>query len=117
MKGSLITLSCDCGNVSRLRYGEHWRCERCGRRWNTADIPAEEYWGIMREMRRFRLTAISAAVVLGVSFALLTFLVSQRLFLLLPVVLAGWYIFYMPQWRRRVRRRARNLPTWQLKSE
>ncbi len=117
MKGSRITLSCDCGNINHLSYGERWQCERCGRRWNTADIPAEEYWGIMREMRRFRLTAIAAAVVIGVSFALLTFLVAQRLFLLLPVVLAGWYIFYMPQWRRHVRRRARNLPVWQLKSE
>ena len=44
-------------------------------------------------------------------------LVSQSLALLLPVVLAGWYLFYMPLWRAKVRRRARSLPTWQLHPE
>lgn len=117
MKGSRITVRCDCGNVSYVPYGDRWQCERCSRRWNTAQIPADEYWSIMREMRRFRVTAIGVAVVLGVTFALLTFLVSQRIFLLLPVIIAVWYILYMPHWRRRVRRRARNLPTWQLRPE
>ncbi len=92
-------------------------CEQCRRRWNTAQIPSEEYWGIMREMRRFRLTAILAALVLGVTFALLAFLVAQKLMLLLPVVIAAWYLIYMPRWRRRVRRRARSLPTWPLRPE
>jgi hypothetical protein len=36
---------------------------------------------------------------------------------MLPVVLAGWYLFYMPLWRAKVRRRARSLPTWQLHPE
>jgi cobalamin biosynthesis protein CobD/CbiB len=71
----------------------------------------------MREMRRFRIGAIAAALVLCVTFGLLTFLVAQKLLLLLPVIMAGWYLFYMPRWRRRVRQRARNLPTWQLHPE
>jgi hypothetical protein len=28
-----------------------------------------------------------------------------------------WFIWFMPWWRRRIRRRARNLPTWQLTPE
>lgn len=103
--------------MRHVPYGQRWQCERCGRRWNTAQIPAEEYWGIMREMRRFRLAAIGVALVLGVTFALLAFLVAQSLLLLLPVLLAGWYIWYMPWWRRKVRRRARSLPKWQLHPE
>lgn len=117
MKGALITISCDCGRVARVSYGDRWTCEQCRRRWNTAQIPSEEYWGIMREMRRFRLTAILAALVLGVTFALLAFLVAQKLMLLLPVVIAAWYLIYMPRWRRRVRRRARSLPTWSLRPD
>lgn len=117
MKGALLTVRCDCGRVARLSYGERWQCEQCGRRWNTAQIPADEYWGIMQEMRRFRLTAILAALVIGVTFVLLTVFVAQKFMLLLPVVLAGWYLIYMPRWRRRVRQRARNLPTWQLRRE
>jgi hypothetical protein len=71
----------------------------------------------MREMRRYRIVAIGAALVIGITFALLAFLVSQRLLLLFPIVMAGWFLLYMPRWRRRVRQRARSLPAWQLKPE
>jgi hypothetical protein len=117
MKGARVTVTCDCEAVRRLAYGERWTCEGCGRRWDTNQIPAAEYWGIMREMRRYRLVAIGAALFLGITFALLAFLVSQRLLLLMPIVMAGWYLLYMPRWRRRVRQRARSLPAWQLHPE
>jgi Flp pilus assembly protein TadB len=117
VKGPPITIRCECGETRQVPYGERWTCETCGRRWNTGQIPAAEYEGILREMRRFRMTAIAAAVVLGVGFTVLALTVSQSLFLLLPAVLAGWYIWYMPMWRRKVRRRARSLPTWQLEQE
>jgi hypothetical protein len=71
----------------------------------------------MREMRRYRMVAVGAALALGITFALLAFLVSQRLLLLMPIVMAGWYLLYMPRWRRRVRQRARSLPAWQLDPE
>jgi hypothetical protein len=112
-----MTVTCDCEAVRLLAYGERWTCEGCGRQWDTNKIPAAEYWGIMREMRRYRLVAIGAALGLGVTFALLAFLVSQRLLLLMPIVMAGWFLLYMPGWRRRVRRRARSLPAWQLDPE
>jgi Flp pilus assembly protein TadB len=117
MREPPITIRCDCGETRQVPYGERWECEGCGKRWNTAQIPADEYHGILREMRRFRLSAIGFAVVIAVVFVASAVLVSQSLFLLLPVVLTGWYIFYMPLWRRRVRRRARSLPTWQLHPE
>ncbi len=117
MKGPPITIRCECGETRQVPYGERWTCERCGRSWNTAQIPAEEYEGILREMRRFRLSAIAAALVLGVGFTIVALIVSQSFFLLLPVVLTAWYIWYMPLWRRKVRRRARSLPKWQLTPE
>ena len=117
MRGPPITVRCECGRVERVPYGDSWTCEGCGRRWDTNQVPAAEYWGIMREMRRYRLVAIGAALALGVTFALLAFLVSQRLLLLMPIVMAGWYLLYMPRWRRRVRQRARSLPAWQLHPE
>jgi hypothetical protein len=64
----------------------------------------------MRQMRRLGLVAIGAALVLGVTFGLLAFLVVQRLLLLLPIIMAGWYLLLMPRWRRRVRQRARKPP-------
>ena len=100
-----------------MPYGETWQCETCGRRWNTSQIPRDVYWGIMREMRNYRLVVIGIALGLGILFALLALLVAERLFLLLPVVLAFWFIWFMPWWRRRLRTRARNLPSWQLTPE
>jgi hypothetical protein len=111
MKGALITVRCDCGEVKYLAYGEEWLCEKCGRRWNTSQIPADEYWGIMKEMRRYRLNVMGvAAIVLGLTLGI-------QFFMLMPVVLGFWFIVYMPRWRQKVRRRSRSLPTWKLHPE
>jgi hypothetical protein len=117
VKGPPITVSCHCGEARHVPYGETWECEECGRRWNTAQIPADVYWGIMREMRKYRLLVIGIALALGLGFGLLAFLVAERLILLLPIVLAFWLIWFMPWWRRRIRARARSLPTWKLEPE
>jgi hypothetical protein len=98
-------------------YGEVWECESCGRRWNTAQIPAGEYWGLMGDMRRMRFAVIGIAFALTAIFGLLALLVAESLLLLLPPVLAGWFIWYMPWWRRKVRRRARDVPKWNLRPE
>jgi hypothetical protein len=117
MRAPPITVACECGEMKHVPYGETWVCERCGRRWNTNQIPADEYWGILRDMRRLRLGVIGIAVTLAVVFGLLALFVAESLFLLLPLVLGGWFIWYMPWWRRKVRRRARNLPKWNLRPE
>jgi hypothetical protein len=117
MKGPPITIACDCGEMKQVPYGETWQCEQCGRRWNTNQIPSEEYWGILKDMRRLRLSVIAIALGLTLVFGLLALFVSQSLLLLLPVVLAGWFIWYMPFWRRKVRRRARSTPKWNLHPE
>ena len=117
MKGPPITVSCHCGEARHVPYGETWRCEKCGRRWNTAQIPEEAYWGIMREMRNYRLVVIGVALGFAIVFGLLALFVAESLFLLLPLVLMFWFIWFMPWWRRRIRRRARSLPQWQLTPE
>jgi hypothetical protein len=103
--------------MKHVAYGETWECESCGRRWNTNQIPAEEYWGLLRDMRRLRLSVIAVAVGMSLIFGLLGIFVSQSLFLLLPIVLPIWFILYMPWWRRRLRQRARSSPKWSLRPE
>lgn len=71
----------------------------------------------MREMRRYRLVVVAIALGLAVVFGLLALFVAQNLILLLPVVLTFWFIWFMPWWRRRIRRRARSLPSWRLHPE
>jgi hypothetical protein len=117
VKGPPITVSCHCGEVRHVPYGETWACETCGRRWNTTQIPADAYWGIMREMRNYRLVVIGVALGLAFVFGMLALFVAESLFLLLPLLLMVWFIWFMPWWRRRIRRRARNLPSWRLTPE
>ncbi len=117
MRGPPITVRCDCGEIAYLPYGDRWQCPRCNRKWDTNQIPSEEYWGIIREMRRYRLNVITAALVMAAVMLILGRFLGARVFPL-GIVLAGVFsIFYMPRWRRRVRTRARSLPTWQLRPE
>jgi len=117
MRGAPVTVKCDCGHLHHVAYGEVWTCPECARRWDTSQIPANEYWGIMREMRRYRLQVIAAALVIGGGFAILAATTGTRAIAITPIIMGGWCFFFMPRWRRRVRARARNLPRWQLHPE
>jgi hypothetical protein len=117
MRGAQITVRCDCGTIGYVPYGERWECSGCQRRWNTGQIPAEEYWGIMRDMRRLRFSAIGTALVVMVPILLLSAFAGVRMLLLLPLLMSFWFLFYMPRWRRQVRKRARSLQRWQLRPE
>jgi hypothetical protein len=117
VKGARITVKCDCGAVNYLDYGDTWKCDRCRRRWNTNQIPPEEYWGLMREMRDARVKVMGAGVTFGVAVLVLAVVVSHAFLVLLPVVFGGWYLVYMPRWRKRLRLKARAAPTWTLRPE
>ena len=117
MRGAEITVRCDCGGIGYVPYNQRWPCPKCGRTWNTGQIPAEEYWGIMREMRRLRLSVMGTALALVVPIAALVPLAGLRILVLLPLVMSFWFMFYMPRWRRRVRERSKTLSKWQLRPE
>lgn len=100
-----------------MPYGETWTCEKCGRRWNTQQIPEDEYLGRLRRMRRVRaepaaLLAFGAAV-----FVPLILFVDAGFVLLAGVVAFAFIIFYMPVWRRRARRAVDDAPRWELRPE
>ena len=117
MRGPAITVTCRCGEREQVPLGETWQCESCGLRWNTSQVPVDEYRRILRDMRRARLVVIGVAVGITAVFGLLALTVSEGLFLLAPVLLAAWFILYMPLWRRRLRARTRSLPAWELHPE
>src|SRR5437868_6421287 len=81
-----ITIKCDCGETRDVAYGERWGCETCGRSWNTQQIPAEEYAGLLRRVRRHKLEALAmTAISAGVMVPLIV-VVSSRFLLLVPMV-------------------------------
>lgn len=110
-------MKCDCGQVNYLDYGERWTCPSCGRRWNTQQIPADEYWGIMHDARRQRVAMMLVAIGLAVGFVVLGIAMGPAVWGFSPIVIAGWFLLLMPRWRRRLRIHARTLPRWQLTPE
>jgi hypothetical protein len=117
MKGPPITVSCECGRSRLVTYGDTWTCEECGRRWDTNQIPEADYEGLLRRVRRYRLEILSLAfVVLAVFIPLIVF-VNQKFVFVAAIAAFAWMFVYMPFWRRRVRRAAREAPTWNLRAE
>ena len=71
----------------------------------------------MLEMRRYRLQVMGAAIAVAIGFVVLGVLMGPRIWLLAPVVITFWLLVFMPRWRRKVRAKARSLPTWKLRPE
>ena len=46
--GPPIAVTCECGEKHDAAYGEVWACERCGRRWDTNQIPRAQYEVVRR---------------------------------------------------------------------
>ena len=107
-----ITVKCECGETEYLAYGERWQCERCHRSWDTNQIPAAEYDGLLRRMRRYRLEALALAAVLAAILVPLIVLVNQALVFAVPAIAAVWLFLYLPMWRPRTRRAAATSPRW-----
>ena len=112
-----ITISCECGEKRDVPWGERWQCETCGRAWNTAQIPAEEYEQLLRSVRRHKLEALALAGAGAVVLVPLIVFVSASFIALVPLAMVGWLVWFLPRWRRRYRRTARNAPRWQLHPE
>jgi hypothetical protein len=112
-----IKISCDCGENREVVYGEAWRCDLCGRVWDTRQIPAEDYEGLLRRMRRVRLEAVAIAAVLAAIMVPLIVLVNPALVFAVPAIAAVWLFLYLPFWRRRTRRAAASSPRWELHPE
>ncbi len=112
-----ITIRCDCGQARPVGYGEVWTCDGCGRRWNTAQIPEEDYRRVAREVTRYRWTVIGVSALVVAVLIPLGVLVSIRYFFLMPIILVLWGAVLAPFWKRRMGRRLGELPSWQLRPE
>jgi hypothetical protein len=118
LRGPPITVKCECGEKRDLRYGEAWLCEKCGRRWNTRQIPPEQYEAIRRTQLRFRFLPVLYG--LTVAGAAIFFTLTGNLFsvfVLLPMAMMAWFILVRPSHRRRYRRAIADLPRWELHPE
>lgn len=117
MKTPPVTVTCECGAVRLLRHGERWECETCGRRWDTAQIPAEDYATLTRALRRYQLQSLAFAVVLVAVFAPLMILIDVRIGITGLIVFFFWAFMYRPWRRRRLLEELRGASSWELTPE
>ncbi len=117
MKAPGITVTCECGDVRVVPYGKQWTCERCGRRWNTAQIPESEYRNLTRAVRRYQLEAAAFAVVLLAIYAPLIVLVDVRVGISGLLIFFAWAFLLRPRRRRRLIASVLHGARWQLHPE
>src|SRR5262245_6133114 len=111
LRGPPIAVTCDCGAKRDLHYGEAWDCAHCGRRWNTTQIPPQQYEAIRRTQLRFRVLPVTYGLI--VAGAAIFFTLTGNVFsvfVLLPMAMMTWFIFLQPSHRRRYRRAIADLP-------
>jgi hypothetical protein len=116
--GPPITIKCDCGEKRDLKYGDRWQCEKCGRVWNTNQIPVAQYKGIVDAQWRYRSVPLAITVVL-VIVAVVLIVTGRALaaILVVPMVLFGYGSFVRPRRRRRRLAEIKELPRWKIKPE
>jgi hypothetical protein len=118
-KGPLITLTCDCGNRQQLRYGERWKCEDCGKTFDTRKIPLEEYASIRRTQLRYRMVPLISGLFLLAGVVL--FFAEGKAFgaiIAVPFLFASWNMFVRPFFRTRYRRAlTKKAPTWTIDAD
>ena len=113
-----ITLTCDCGTGASVAYGERWTCPQCGKTWNTAQIPREEYDALLSGIKRYRRLVFVPALVLAVVLVPLAVLVDVRFAFLLFVLEMAFALMIVPPLRRRASMRVLNeTPSWKLSPE
>jgi hypothetical protein len=118
MAGPPITVTCECGERHDLAYGDRWRCEKCGRSYDSNRIPPEEYAQVRRLQRRYRVLPVAVGLTV-LAFAMLFTLTGNiySVFFLLPVGLMVWFVFLRPAHRRRYRAAIADLPKWSLRAD
>jgi hypothetical protein len=99
-KGPPTTVKCQCGQRRELRYGERWRCDGCGRSYDTNRIPLEEYAALRRDRVHDRI--VPSAVFVALAPVVLVFvLIGRPLAAIVPLTGFFWGTFVRPARRRR----------------
>ena len=117
-RGPPITLTCDCGERRELRYGDRWQCERCAQRYDTNQIPVDEYAELRRARVRDRIVpTLVFALAAGVAAAFA--LIGRPFGAVVVVALIAflWGSFVRPARRRRQYRAIANRPQWNIKAD
>jgi hypothetical protein len=118
MKGPRITVTCECGQQTKVHYGDRFECEGCDRAYDTSKIPSADYERLASVVRRFRYAGWAFGVVLALA-ALWLLTQGQEIVLIIGMmsILFIWWSYGRPFVRGRYHRALSTLPRWELKAE
>jgi hypothetical protein len=117
-RGPTITVACECGERRYLHYGERWKCEKCGRSWNTRRIPLEEYAALRRTQLRYRRIPLVISVLSLI--CVVVFIALGKAFgglIVVAFAATTWSMFGHPLHKRRYREQLAKLPSWEIEPE
>jgi hypothetical protein len=119
LRGPLLTITCTCGRRHKLRFGDRWTCEACGRAWDTSRLPRDEYEAVRRLQLRYRmLPALFGLLVVALAVLFTVTGNAGAVVVLLPLALICWFSFLRPAHRRRFRDAvATRRREWRLRGE
>ena len=110
MREPPITITCDCGALGYVPYGERWQCEKCGKTWDTSQIPRAEFDSL--------LAGVGPPLVLAAVLIPLAVLVGLQYAFLLFVLVMAYGLLVVPQIRRRTKAASSASSTaWKLSPE
>jgi hypothetical protein len=112
-----ITIRCECGHALSTPWGERAECERCGRAYDTEQIPRSDVALVEAVQRRFRHYAWFGLLFV-IAVTVLAFAAGGLVWAGFAFPTAGlvWYRFIRPFWRRRYLAAVRALPSWDLRA-
>jgi hypothetical protein len=118
VRSPLITITCDCGTPVEVAYGDRWSCPECGKTWDTAQIPADDYDVLVRGVNRYRWLVLGPPILIAAIMIPLAVLVGIQFAFLLFVLVMGWALLVVPQLRRRAANHMQNATKrWKLRPE
>ena len=118
MKGPRITVTCECGEQTKVHYGTRFACEGCDRVYDTSRIPSGDYDRLASVVRRFRYAGWAFGAVLAlISLWLLTQGQVITLIVGMMSIMFIWWSYGRPFVRGRYQRALARLPRWDLKAE
>ena len=113
-----ITLTCECGEIAHVPYGERWTCPKCDRTRNTSRIPPDDYARLVGNVRRYRLIALGPPLVFAAVLIPLALFVGLQYGLLLFVLVFAYALFVLPKVRERAAKDVRqSTRSWELTPE
>jgi hypothetical protein len=118
VRGPPITLTCECGDVAYVPYGERWTCPRCDRTWDTSKIPEADYARLVGSVRGYRALALGPPLAFAVVLVPLAIVFGLQYGLLLFVLVFAYAIFVLPKLRERASKAVgRSARSWELHPE